>query len=234
MGPIKNTPALVQITAWWWPGDKPQSKPMISKPIFYWRIYASPGLDELTKNDLRRANKLNPHLIFIWIYPRSVSMISSFMQSIWMSSYYYILVWPRQILHLHQLYKTIKKMNSWVTQKTLQWRHNERDGVSNHRRLDCLLNRLFRHRWKKTSTPRVAGLCERNSPVTGEFPTQRASNAKNVSIWWRHQGKLYALFSAFHRNRLTNNQQFDTNITLHQLYKTMKIINELVKDNVLT
>ena len=27
---------------------------------------------------------------------------------------------------------------------TLQWRHNERDGVSNHRHLDCLLNRLFR------------------------------------------------------------------------------------------
>ena len=26
---------------------------------------------------------------------------------------------------------------------SLQWRHNERDGVSNHRRLDCLLNHLF-------------------------------------------------------------------------------------------
>ena len=25
-----------------------------------------------------------------------------------------------------------------------------------------------------------------NSPVTGEFPSQRASNAGNVSIWWRH------------------------------------------------
>ena len=27
----------------------------------------------------------------------------------------------------------------------LQWRHNERDGFLNHRCLDCLLNRLFRH-----------------------------------------------------------------------------------------
>ena len=27
---------------------------------------------------------------------------------------------------------------------TLQWRHNERVGVSNHHRLDCLLSRLFR------------------------------------------------------------------------------------------
>ena len=25
-----------------------------------------------------------------------------------------------------------------------------------------------------------------NSPVTGQFPAQRASNAENVSIWWRH------------------------------------------------
>ena len=27
--------------------------------------------------------------------------------------------------------------------------------------------------------------CEGNSPVTGEFPAQRASNAENISIWWR-------------------------------------------------
>ena len=47
----------------------------------------------------------------------------------------------------------------------LQWRHNERDGVSNHQRLDCLLNRLLRYRSKKTSKLRVTGLCEGNSPV---------------------------------------------------------------------
>ena len=39
---------------------------------------------------------------------------------------------------------------------------------------------------KKTSKLRVTGLCAGNSPVTGEFPAQRASNAENVSIWWRH------------------------------------------------
>ena len=33
--------------------------------------------------------------------------------------------------------------------QTLQWRHNECDGVSNHRRLDGLLNHLFRRRSKK-------------------------------------------------------------------------------------
>ena len=68
----------------------------------------------------------------------------------------------------------------------LQWRH-ERDGVSTHRRHDCLFNRLFRRRSKKTSKLRVTGLCERNySPAIGEFPAKRASNAENVSILWRH------------------------------------------------
>ena len=51
---------------------------------------------------------------------------------------------------------------------------------------DCLFNRLFGRRSKKTSKFRVTGLCAGNSPVTGEFPAQMASNAENVSIWWRH------------------------------------------------
>ena len=38
----------------------------------------------------------------------------------------------------------------------------------------------------KTSKLRPTGLGEENSPVTGKFPAQRASNAENVSIWWRH------------------------------------------------
>ena len=70
--------------------------------------------------------------------------------------------------------------------KSLQWRHNEGDGVSSHRRLHCLLNCGFRRRSKKNSKLRVTGLCAGNSPVTGEFPAQKASNAENVSIWWRH------------------------------------------------
>ena len=74
---------------------------------------------------------------------------------------------------------------------TIQWRHNERDGVSNHQSHDCSLNRLFRCRSKKTSKLRVTGLYEGNSPVTGEFPAQMASNAENVSIWWRHHDWQY-------------------------------------------
>ena len=40
---------------------------------------------------------------------------------------------------------------------SLQWRHNGHDRVSNHQPHDCLLNRLFRRRSKKTSKLRVTG-----------------------------------------------------------------------------
>ena len=58
---------------------------------------------------------------------------------------------------------------------TLQLRHNEHDGVSNHQPHDCLPNRLFRRRSKETSKLRVISL---NSPGTGEFPAQRPVTRK--------------------------------------------------------
>ena len=70
-------------------------------------------------------------------------------------------------------------------QNIIQWRHNEHDGVSIHQHHECLLSRLFRRRSKKTSKLRITGLCVGNSPVTGEFPAQRASYAEMFS-WWRH------------------------------------------------
>ena len=72
------------------------------------------------------------------------------------------------------------RMNVIKISYALQWRQNERDGVSNHLCLDCLLNRLFRRRSKKTAKLRVTGLCEGNSSVADEFPAQRANNAENV------------------------------------------------------
>ena len=58
--------------------------------------------------------------------------------------------------------------------------------VSIHQPHQCLLNHLFGRRSQKTPKLRVTGLCAGNSPGTGEFPAQMASNAENVSIWWRH------------------------------------------------
>ena len=58
----------------------------------------------------------------------------------------------------------------WKLWYILQWRHNGRDGVSNHQPHHCLLNRLFRRRSKKTLKLRVTGLCReihrwpKNSP----------------------------------------------------------------------
>ena len=55
-------------------------------------------------------------------------------------------------------YSKAKPLNCyWLN--SLQWRHNERDGVWNHQPHDCLLNRLFRRRSKKTSKLHVTVLC---------------------------------------------------------------------------
>ena len=70
--------------------------------------------------------------------------------------------------------------------ESLQWRHNEDHGISNHQLHDCLLNRVFRRRSKNESKLRVTGFRAGNSPA--KYPAQRASNAANVSIWWRHHG----------------------------------------------
>ena len=80
--------------------------------------------------------------------------------------------------------------NRYPAARVLQWRHNEHDGVSSHQPQDCLLNCLFRRRSKKASKLRVTGLCKGNSPMTGEFPAQRAINAENISIWLRPHGLL--------------------------------------------
>ena len=47
---------------------------------------------------------------------------------------------------------------------SLQWHHNDHGGVWNQQPRGCLLNCLFRCRWKKTPKLRVTGLCEGNSP----------------------------------------------------------------------
>ena len=99
--------------------------------------------------------------------------------------------WYEIEMHCHVSSKQRRKNNMLLTSqliKTLPWRHNGRDGVSSHQPYDCLLDHLFRRRSKKTSKIPITGLCAGNSPVTGDFPAQSASNAENISIWWRHHG----------------------------------------------
>ena len=96
----------------------------------------------------------------------------------------------------------------WLcARSSLQWRHTGCDSVSNHQPYDCLLNRLFRHRSRKTSKLCVTGLCAWNSPVTGEFPVQKASNAENVSIWWHHHVRTILLTHLSYHS-LTSNHRY--------------------------
>ena len=55
-------------------------------------------------------------------------------------------------------------VNFCITPFSLQWRHNGCDGVSNHRRLHCLIDYWFKRWTKKTSKLRH---CAGNSPVNG-------------------------------------------------------------------
>ena len=96
----------------------------------------------------------------------------------------------------------------------LQWRHNVRDSVSNHQAHDCLLNRLFGRISKKTSKLLVTGLCAGNSPGTDEFPAQMASNADNVSIWWRHHLLNKAVINAHVYQLLLTTAFFPTTFQL--------------------
>ena len=90
---------------------------------------------------------------------------------------------------------SIRSVNLQVFMFKLHWRHNGHDGISNHQPHDCLLNRFLRRRSKKIPKLRVTGLCGAgNSPVTGEFPSQMASNAKTNSIGWRHHASYHGWY----------------------------------------
>ena len=94
----------------------------------------------------------------------------------------------------------------------LQWRHNEHNGISNHRCLDSLLNSLFRCRSKKTSKLCITGLCE---PVTGGFPTQRANNTEMLPF-----DDVIMLSSVPLTWRICNSKHWLTNLStmyLHEL-----------------
>ena len=49
--------------------------------------------------------------------------------------------------------------------------------------LTIVYSTFFQAQIKEKSKLHGTGLCAGNSPVTGEFPAQMASNAENVSIW---------------------------------------------------
>ena len=78
---------------------------------------------------------------------------------------------------------------------------------------------------RKTSKLRVTGLCAVNSPVTGEFSAQMASNAENVSIWWRHHDMMSREVYLF---------TFAEHLLLVVLMVWVQVYNETVINNLLS
>ena len=79
---------------------------------------------------------------------------------------------------------------------TKQWRHNGRDGVSNHQHRDSLLNYLLRRGSKKTSKPRITcfvwgiHLSPVNSPHKWPVTQKMFPFDEVIMIWyichWQH------------------------------------------------
>ena len=89
----------------------------------------------------------------------------------------------------------------------------------------------------KDETDEISKLCitglEGNSLVTGEFPSQRASNAENISIGWRHHGiafcgwnNLYLENSTFKHGSLESFQLYIITNTEHMLEFTPQDLTE--------
>ena len=82
-----------------------------------------------------------------------------------------------------------------------QWRSTSSYGITLTSqwawlRLKSPASRLFTQPFVQTQIKKIPatrhwGFCEWNSPLTSEFSTQRASDAENVSIWWRHHGPAF-------------------------------------------
>ena len=105
--------------------------------------------------------------------------------------------WSRQTMipclqESHKQYKMFKKSTAWSVE-LITWVNTLNDVIMSTMASQitslaiAYFNGLFKRRSKETSKLRVPSPCDGNSPVTGEFPVERASNAENVSICWRHQ-----------------------------------------------
>ena len=73
----------------------------------------------------------------------------------------------------------------------------------------CVLGQSFiQVQIKKNTKVPCQWLCEGKSPVTGQFPAQRASNMENVSISWCHDDYLWLLSNGSQRRGLCITHSF--------------------------
>ena len=87
----------------------------------------------------------------------------------------------------------------------LRWRHNGRDSVSNHQPHDSWFTQPFIQMQIKENikAPRHWPLCWEFT-VDRWIPAQMASNAGNVSIWWRHHVWLSTILTNERRSAICN------------------------------
>ena len=119
----------------------------------------------------------------------------------------------------------------------LRWRHNGRDGVSNHQLHDLFTQPCIRAQINENmKVPRHWPL---RGEFTGEFPAQRVSNAENVSIWWRHHAAADLIENYYDRyvplpddyeidegcQNMRNNQDKTINTNGRQLLDVCKMNN---------
>ena len=98
--------------------------------------------------------------------------------------------------------------------------------------LTIVYSAVYSSTYKKNIKIRVNGLCAGNSPMTGEFPVQMASNTENVSIWWRHHdkklmkaGAMNSLWTAVKKWTRTQSSVIIVNEMLLELKKSGLFIN---------
>ena len=98
---------------------------------------------------------------------------------------------------------------------TLQWRHNDHNGVSNHQPRGCLLNRLFGRRCKKKSKLRVTGLWAGKSPGPVNSPHKGSVTRKMFHFY------LNTRVPAFHEGSFQSPLPFHPVLTNDRIFKYM-------------
>ena len=140
-GPIDNNPAAIQIMAWHRQGDKPLSEQiMVRFPTYIcvnrpqWVKIVLPISKE--RKSFKMSFEISRNIEALEMLHRVMIKYKRFSDSM-----HIILIWcllmPCRLFGVGHLI-------------TVTSSHDERDGVWNHRRLECLFNHLFRCRTNKT------------------------------------------------------------------------------------
>ena len=177
-GPIGNKSVLVQIMAWCRTGDKPLSESILNHFTYAYMRHNMTQITVMA-NILHGlwTNKKTPHTAELWclnigsyfIFERKMRCIT-WWPFRWLLSRYLLTLVKSLSTDFMIGYPTGTRFSvpllicgyqftgpskgrqgrHCLVCYTLQWYHNGHDGVSNHKPYDCLLNRWFRRRSKKS------------------------------------------------------------------------------------